>query len=351
MADNQKKGTKWRAYASEFLGAGEVSFETFQERNKTTATDSGGAPDASGIPQKNLHPSLASSGLHSSSLQDLYEEWNDRSRQERMRALQQKMQENQRRHRRNEERRKQRDQDLVESWKKHAAEERERKDGERNKRLEELQEFERRVEEVKAQKKAAAEAREEQRKKDEEERAEALKEEERAAMSAFLTGVTTTGVVGAKMPPIPSSIGDAKDETLKPEKASDKDKGTRKARVPTMNRKKKEEGVTATQEKSMVQQLPQLFPGLRRTAGGRKIAEEPADKEMPAWQKERFAAEKEQRVVRQAQLGLMKRIAAQVLDYRRSVRESVSTQPVRLIEVMPTRATEADVQRFSINIP
>eukprot|EP00746_Dinoflagellata_sp_MGD_P085912 gnl/MRDRNA2_/MRDRNA2_33992_c0_seq1.p1 gnl/MRDRNA2_/MRDRNA2_33992_c0~~gnl/MRDRNA2_/MRDRNA2_33992_c0_seq1.p1 ORF type:complete len:323 (+),score=92.54 gnl/MRDRNA2_/MRDRNA2_33992_c0_seq1:166-1134(+) len=317
-----KKG--WRAFASDFLGTGEVPFESFQE-HKATAVD-----EVPAVGLGNLHPSLASSGV-----QGIYDESGINSaRLERMRVLQRKMQEQQRRYRRAQERRKQQDQEMAESWKQHVAEERDRKAVERQERLAALQEAQRRMQEANAQKQAAADAAEAKRKT---EIAEAEAAEEQEAMSMFLTGLATPVNIKNRQT-FTSTNGDANstkkpglEDTVPSDAEQSQLNKMRKPRIPTMNRKKKEEGVIETKEKTMVQQLPQLFPGLRRTAEGKKIQEE-VTVEKPS----HSSRAEGEHTMRRAQLGLMKRIASQVLDYRLSVRSSLKTRPIRLIEVVPT---------------
>lgn len=298
----ERKG--WRAFASDFVGASEASFETFQE-HKATAVDE--SPLA-GI-GLNLHQALCAAGT-----QAIYDEsTREVVKQERMRTLHRKMQEQQRRYQRIEERRKQRDLENMEAWKQHVAEEREKRNAEQQERLAALAEAERQAQEVKAQKQAAKEAAELRRKTE-----ITLHVPEG---STFLTGVeapaeskTSSNVDTNNATKVPSDV----------ERAHNK---TRKPRPPKAHRKKKEEGViTRDPEKSMVQQLPQLFPGLRRTAEGKQIQEE-----VSAEKASTHSGADAERTLRRAQLSLMQRIANQVLDYRRSVRK----QPIRLIEVVP----------------
>lgn len=287
----------WRGFASDFAGPGEIRFEDFEGHKGTTG-------DTKGLV----------TGL--SRTWDGQVILDESSRQEKLQTLRRKLKDQQDRQKKADERRRQRDLSMAEGWQKHAEERKAEKEKERKERLQALDESQKRAKEAQAQRLAEQEAAEAKAAAD-------ARTQEAENDLTFLTGLSTAKAQeGAQAEDqektmLPSALAPPTEER--------KQKASRKPRLPSeatpsRNKKEHEKVVDKTRDKSsVVQQLPQLFPGLRGTAEGKQILKnaEPTQ----TFEKQPITKE---HLLRKAQIKLMDQLAAQVSDYRKSMRSKFS---------------------------
>jgi len=270
----------WRGFASDFAGPGEIRFDDFE-------THKGVPVEGQGFSRSWDGQLVMDEGL----------------RQEKFQAMKRKLKETEQRLKKADERRKQRDLSMAEAWQKHAEENRAQQALERKERLRVLQESQQRAAEAKAQRQAAKEAKEE--------------EDEKEAMTMFLTGVTLQTTTAT------TTLED-QEGGKSPE--AKKEKAPRKAGLPmeakgSQKKNEQESGVVDKQkEKSIIQQLPQLFPGLRRTTEGKQILENAH----PTQSVEKRPITKEH-LLRKNQIKLMDHLGTQVSEFRKLMRSRVLT--------------------------
>lgn len=269
----------WRGFASDFAGSGEIRFDDFETHKVVPVEGQGFSRSWDG--QLVMDESL---------------------RQEKFQAMRRKLKEQEQRLKKADERRRQRDLSMAEAWQKHAEESRAQQALERKERLRGLQESQKRAAEAKAQRQAAKEAKAE--------------EDEKEAMAMFLTGVTLETTTAKTT---------LEDQEGGKSSEAKKEKTPRKAGLPTEARRttkeKQESGVVDKQkDKSIIQQLPQLFPGLRRTTEGKQILENA----QPTQSVEKRPITKEH-LLRKNQIKLMDHLGAQVSEFRKLMRSRVLT--------------------------
>lgn len=282
----------WRGFASDFAGPGEIRFEDFEGHK--------GAPgigDGKGLLGAGLIKTWDGQFVMDES-----------TRQEKVQAMKRKLRDHQQRQQKVEERRKQKELQMAEEWQKHAVEIREQKLVERKERLQALQESQQRAIEAKALREAA-------------ERAEA--EHDKNTISVFLTDVASgkhdslaDGVSNQDKSIMPVALGKPLEEKT--------EKKLRKPGLPPeakVVRKEHQAGVVDKQrdKSSVIQQLPQLFPGLRRTAEGKQILENAE----PTQSFEKGVPVTQEHHLRKAQIKLMDQLAAQVSEYRKSMKSKI----------------------------
>jgi hypothetical protein len=288
----------WRGFASDFAGASEIRFEDFDGHK-------GGAADGKG---------LAAAGF--SKTWDGQAIMDETARQEKLQALKRKLKDQQDRQKKTYERKMQKELQMADEWHKHRDEMQAEKAKERKERMHALEECQRRVTEAKAHREQQAEAAQAQ-------AAAEAKLLEAQEMSVFLTGVASGEVrrssfeVAEDKPVVAAALSAPSEEK--------KEKKSRKPGLPVEampSRKKKEHesvGVEKKDKSSVIQQLPQLFPGLRRTAEGKQILEN-AEPTQSFTEKQPVTKE---HLLRNAQIKLMDQLAAQVSEYRKSMKSKM----------------------------
>lgn len=286
----------WRSFAGEFAGSGDIRFEQFQATHASAGSNTG----------------MINMGHLTSDLQKVFEGLGPKDgsqRQEKLQTLRRKLRDQTERQKKIEERRKARDREMAEEWQKHMTLVKEEKVQERHMRLAALREKQQRMEDAKAERQAEIEA-EEARKEDERREAELQAEEE--ALRCFLTGMGTVKIADTepqeeKAPePVKKSPSKQKAKARLPSEAM----GSRKKKIDDTG------GVKISDKSTLIQQLPQLFPGLKRNAEGQQIL---ANAENTA---KEFAAPSSTQgpLLRSAQIGVMTSLASQVSEYRKSIR-------------------------------
>lgn len=285
----------WRGFASDFAGPSEIRFEDFDGHK-------GGAADGKGL----------AAGF--SKTWDGQVIMDETARQEKVQALKKKLRDQQDRQKKVYERKKQKELQMAEEWQKHRDEMLAEKAQERRDRLQALEESQKRATEAKAQREQEQEAAQAQ-------AAAEAKLLEAQEMSVFLTGVAS-GEVAIDEDKSKPAVAAA----LSPPSEEKKEKKPRKPGLPVeamaATRKKKEHesvGVEKKDKSSVIQQLPQLFPGLRRTAEGKQILE---NAEPTTSFSEKQPVTKEH-LLRNAQIKLMDQLAAQVSEYRKSMKSKM----------------------------
>jgi len=281
---------EWRGFASDFAGPGEIRFEDFEGKGST---------DGKGLGASNWTASKTWDGRIV---------MDESARQERLQVLKRKLRDQQERQKKADERRKERDKQMAEQWLEHVKELEEQKANERKERLKALEESTARAKEAQAQRDLqnhAAQAK----------AAENAKVQDVEDLNFFLTGLAT-------------SSSEPRKSTLKPTAATEekKEKTPRKPglppeAMPSLKKKQHESGIVDKQrdKSSVIQQLPQLFPGLKRTSEGKQILEN-AEPQKSMAEKQPITKE---HLLRKAQIKLMDQLAAQVSEYRKSMKSKM----------------------------